>query len=86
MGRKNKILEERNSLTQKLQDLQKELEIIENKRIEDYETLNSYIEKNYGKEYFCGVIIDNNTLLKIMELILEKKENVKIPFNLYIKE
>lgn len=85
MSRKKKILEESNSLALKLKDLEEELIEIEAKRVSDTEKTNEFLNDEFNNEYFCGVILTLDDVLAILKL-LQGKDNVKIPFNLYINE
>jgi len=84
MGRKKKIIEEAESLKAKLQDLEDELIAIEEKRTKDLESINATIKEKYS-DYFVGVILTIDDVCSIVKL-LQKNEQVKIPFNLYINE
>jgi len=47
---------------------------------------NSIIELAKNNNFFCGVIIDKQNLLKLMELMIDAKEQIKIPFQLYYND
>ena len=36
--------------------------------------------------FFCGVVLTKEDLFKIISIMIDTKENIKIPFNLYYKE
>lgn len=86
MGRRKKIAEEIAALETKVNDLKQEAEQIDQKRLNDLQELNDHIESRYGAEYFCGVVITPQDLLTITQIMLNSKENVQIPINLYLKE
>ena len=86
MSRKKKILEEKNSLEQKLRDLEEENKLLEEKRQEDTEKIKKFIEENFKEEYYCGTILDFNMVLDLLKLINSGNQVIRIPFNLYWNE
>lgn len=82
MARKKKIAEEQIALQEKLNDLQSELDEIETNRVVAFDNLKAQV----GEDYFCGVVLDLEGIFSVLKLMLETGKQVKIPFNLYLKE
>ena len=85
MGRRKKVVEEKELLALKLKDLEQELQDIEDKRLRDFEDIKTYIETNYP-DYFYGVVVDFNTGLSLLQMAHESGKNIQIPMNIYYKE
>lgn len=79
----NKELKELNNVIAEKEKLQKEAEETENKTLESSkEEINKILKK---ESIFCGVILTEKDLFNIISLMIETKEAVRIPYNLYFE-
>lgn len=74
---KKKVIEEQELILKA--ELEAELKVAEDVEKE----ITRLLEDN---NFFCGVILTREDLLKVFELALQTGENVKIPFKLYFNE
>jgi glutathione S-transferase len=56
----------------------------EEKRFKETEAHIQEISKDNG--YFCGIVLTKADILAIVDLAIDSKENIKIPFRLYITD
>ena len=76
----DKIKLEAEELTSQLKDAEdKEQELLN----ETTEKINVICKE---AEYFCGVVLTKQDLLTVIDMAIETKDNIRIPFRLYIDE
>lgn len=75
-------------------ELQKQIEEAEaaaQKAMEEEQALFEQTEKEIKdlcteRGYYCGVILTKENVLQIVQMAIEIKDNIKIPFRLYVDE
>jgi hypothetical protein len=88
MARKIKSIgKEADKLKQQLEEVQR---LYDEAQAED-EALKSQVKSTIdnicnSNDMFCGVILSETDIAKIVELALVKKEAVRIPYNLYFED
>lgn len=87
MARKSNIFAE--NLKKAKQQLEEAEKLAQEARLEEENTLkeaedsiNSILDAN---EMFCGVILQKQDVVSILQIALETNEKIKIPFKLYFK-
>lgn len=88
MARKSKeVKKELLEVTSRLEEIKRIQELAET---EEKELLESTIEKIKGicdaNNLFCGVILTTKDLLAIIQIAIETKENVNVPFMVYFND
>lgn len=85
MSRKSlKVQKEYEKLAKEAQEALEKLEEENKKEKEFLATLTEEINQRMEKEdLFCGVVIGKEDAINIIKLLMEGKDSVKIPFNLY---
>ena len=74
-------------LQKQIDDAEEAAKIAEEEELELYENTMAHINKLCKETgYFCGVVLTKQDLLTVVDMAIETKENVKIPFRLYIDE
>ena len=76
-------LEDSIAVAKKIEEELKQVEQEEKEMVEDVKKqIETLCEEH---ELMCGVILTPSDIVKIVELALQTKENISIPFNLYPK-
>jgi len=88
MARKSKVVKEQAAKIKKqLDEVESLLELAENEEKNQLaaaeKAINQIVEKN---NMFCGVVLTKQLVLDILTMMLDKGENVSIPFRLYFNE
>lgn len=83
-----KIQEAAERRAKELQSQIEEAERLENEAIEEEKRIFEKTESDINQMtndagYFCGVILSREDVLAIVDLMIQTKQNVKIPFKLY---
>lgn len=88
MARKSKQASEKLEEVQKeLERLQAEKELADQQEQELIDNTKKAIDGECEEAgLYCGVILTPEDVLAIVQLAIQTKENIKIPYNLYFKE
>lgn len=88
MARKSKQASEKlEEVKKELERLQAEKELADKQEQELIDNTKLVINKECDNAgFFCGTILTPQDVLQIVQLAIETKENIKIPYNLYFKE
>ena len=88
MARKSKQASEKlEEVKKELERLQAEKELADKQEQELIDNTKLVINKECDNAgFFCGIILTPQDVLQIVQLAIETKENIKIPYNLYFKE
>lgn len=82
-----KAQEELLKIQEKLRETEELLKLAgeerENLRLDLLKQINDLAESN---NMFCGIILDTNNLLAVIQMAITSKENIKIPIQLYFNE
>lgn len=74
-------------LQKRVDDAEEAAKIAEEEELELYENTMAYINKLCKETgYFCGVVLTKQDLLTVIDMAIETKDNIRIPFRLYIDE
>jgi len=88
MARKSKaVSEELKKAQEKARQIEQLLAIAEKEEAEKLENATQQINEICEESnLFCGIVLTTQDLLGVVQLALESKENVTIPFRVYHKE
>lgn len=74
-------------LQKRIDDAEEVAKIAEEEELELYENTMAHINKLCKETgYFCGVVLTKQDLLTVIDMAIETKDNIRIPFRLYIDE
>lgn len=74
-------------LQKRIDDAEEAAKIAEEEELELYENTMTHINKLCKETgYFCGVVLTKQDLLTVIDMAIETKDNIRIPFRLYIDE
>ena len=88
MKRKIKVLaKEAEEQVKKLEEIQELLKLAQQEEADKIESVIKQIEALCKQnDVFCGVILTVDDLLAVVKMAIQSKENIEIPFRIYIKE
>jgi hypothetical protein len=90
MKTKRKVLSlvaETEAQVRRLEEIKKLLEIAKQEEQDKLENATTQVQQICDEnDIFCGVILTTDDLLGIIRLMIDSKENIKIPFRIYLKE
>ena len=81
------LVEETQKQVDKLKEIQELLELAKKEETEKIESVIKQIEMLCKQnDVFCGVILTSDDLVSVIKMAIQSKENIKIPFRIYINE
>ena len=86
MGRKSKVQKELEEQKRIYDELQAEYDKMVKEEEEERLVIVTKINELVEDKYFCGSVLGIEELLAITKLMFETKQNVKVGYNLYLKE
>jgi len=76
----------RKRLVKQITELQKELKEEEEKINIEIEHKRAIIDETIGNKYFCGIILNKQSIQEILKMILDGNEHVRIKYQIYVEE